>query len=56
MIPASSERPEDRGHGKTFATYTGQTFNQINNELKTNPNKIPSDLQQSWDKECSTKG
>ena len=56
MIPASSQDEKSRGGGKTFATYTGQTFIQINNELKTNPNKVPTNLQEAWLKTCNDQG
>ena len=56
MIPASGADEKARDHGKTFATYTGQTFIQINNELKTNPNKVPSNLQEAWAKTCNDQG
>jgi len=56
MIPASGADEKARGGGKTFATYTGQTFIQINNELKTNPNKVPSNLQEAWSKQCNDQG
>jgi hypothetical protein len=56
MIPASGADEKARDHGKTFATYTGQTFIQINNELKTNPNKVPASLQDAWAKTCNDQG
>jgi hypothetical protein len=56
MIPASGADEKARDHGKTFATYTGQTFIQINNELKTNPNKVPTNLQEAWSKTCNSDG
>jgi hypothetical protein len=56
MIPASGSDEKARGGGKTFASYSGQTFIQINNELKTNPNKVPTSLQEAWSKQCNDQG
>jgi len=52
----SSKDEKERGGGKTFANYSGQTFQQINGDLKTNPNKVPKDLQEAWAKSCGDVG
>jgi hypothetical protein len=53
-IPASSA--DEKKRSKEFAGYNGQTFNQINSALKTNPQKIPTSLQQAWADSCSNDG
>lgn len=55
-IPMSSQDQKERGGGKTFATYTGKTFQQINDELKSNPHAVPADLQAAWAKSCARQG
>jgi len=50
MIPASTA--DEKKRSKQFASYSGQTFTQINNELKTNPNKVPTTLQSAWKDQC----
>ncbi len=55
-IPMSSKDEKERDGGKHFAGYNGQTFTQINDELKTDPNKVPTTLQQAWAKSCGGQG
>ena len=51
-IPASASDKKTRGGGKTFATYNGKTFIQINDELKNDPNSLPSSLTDAFKENC----
>jgi hypothetical protein len=51
-IPASASDKKTRGGSKTFATYNGKTFIQINDELKNDPNSLPSSLTDAFKENC----
>jgi hypothetical protein len=55
-MPASDKDKKERGGGKTFADYQGPTFDQLNLQLQTNPDKIPSSLKDDFAKSCQDEG
>ena len=38
------------GQPKKYSGYTGPNFKQLNSHVKSNPNKVPSELQDAWAK------
>ena len=50
MVPASSA--DEKANPKKYEGYTGPNFQQLNSLVKSNPQKVPSQLQDAWAKQC----
>jgi len=58
-VPASDSDKNNRTNpdgSKTFANYTGPTFNTINKNLISDPNSLPDFVQQGYASACSAVG
>jgi hypothetical protein len=55
-VPESATDKKTRGGGKTFATYQGKTFIQINDALKNDPNSLPASLTDEFTSQCASEG
>jgi len=54
MVPASSE--DAKANPKKYAGYSGPNFNQLNSLVKSDPSKVPAQLQDAWAQQCSNQG
>ena len=54
MVPASGA--DEKANTKKYGNYNGPNFQQINSQVKSNPNKVPSDVQDAWSKSCGSEG
>jgi hypothetical protein len=54
MVPASNA--DAKANPKKYGNYTGPNFQQLNSQVKSNPNKVPSDLQDEWARTCASEG
>ncbi len=54
MVPASGA--DEKANAKKYSGYTGPNFQQLNSQVKSNPNKVPSDVQNAWAKDCGSEG
>jgi hypothetical protein len=54
MVPASSA--DEKANPKKYSGYSGPNFQQLNSLVKSNPQKVPTQLQDAWAQQCSNEG
>jgi len=54
MVPASGA--DEKANPKKYSGYSGPNFQQLNSLVKSNPSKVPTDLQNAWADQCASEG
>jgi hypothetical protein len=50
IVPASND--DRKAHESKYANYSGPNFQELNSQLKSDPSKVPTTVQEAWAQNC----